>query len=108
MADPYTLPPATVAPAEPTRSAARVVLGLVLALPAFVLLLTSYVEPLVWTVRSSFTNASLVDAGGKSVGLDNYGDMADAGLGAAFGRSLLLAIVPLLILLVLAPVLAWL
>ncbi|MGI5241555.1 sugar ABC transporter permease [Dactylosporangium sp. CA-139066] len=108
MTDPYALPQALPAPAEPQRPAWRTAVGLLLALPAFVLLLTSYVEPLIWTVRSSFRNATLLDGKAESVGFDNYGAVADAGLGGAFGRALLLALVPLLIVLLLAPVLAWL
>ncbi|MGI5241556.1 sugar ABC transporter permease [Dactylosporangium sp. CA-139066] len=91
------------------RPAWRVVLGLALALPAFILLLTSYVEPLVWTVRSSFQRLTVIrSAAGPDVGFDNYGDVFKAGLGGAFGRALLLAVVPLLVVLLLAPVLAWL
>jgi len=108
MADPVALQPVPP-PAAPPRPAWRVVLGLVLALPAFVLLLTSYVEPLIWTVRSSFQKLSVIrSAGGESVGFDNYSAMFDKGLGTGLGRALLFAVVPLLVVLLLAPVLAWL
>ncbi|MFI5915608.1 hypothetical protein [Dactylosporangium sp. NPDC051541] len=106
-----TVQPTMLRPATP-RPAWQVVVGLVLVLPALVLLITSYVEPVFWTFKSSFNKLGGVrfltdgDTGG-SVGWDNYREAFDKGLGGAIGWALLLALLPLVAVLVVAPALAW-
>ncbi|WP_330186413.1 sugar ABC transporter permease [Dactylosporangium sp. AC04546] len=94
----------------PGRPGWHAVVGWILVVPAFVLLLTSYVEPLYWNARGSFQNLSFLDKGSQAgwVGFHNYGVVFERGLGGAIGRALLLGLVPLAAVLVLAPVLAWL
>ncbi|MEV8510781.1 hypothetical protein [Dactylosporangium sp. NPDC051484] len=101
----------TVQPATP-RPTWQVVAGLLLPLPALILLITTYVEPAIWTIRTSFGRFTgirgLAGAGdAPSAGLDNYNRAFDGGLGGALGYVLTLAVVPLLIVLLLAPALAW-
>jgi len=99
--------PTMLRPPAP-RPVWQMVTGFALILPAFVLLLTSYVEPAVWTVRSSFnhfTGLRLTDS--KGSGFDNYSRAFDAGLGGGLGFALSLAVLPLLAVLILAPALAW-
>ncbi|MER7006890.1 hypothetical protein ABT297_28170 [Dactylosporangium sp. NPDC000555] len=101
----------TVQPATP-RPTWQVVVGLLLPLPALILLITTYVEPAIWTIRTSFERFTgirgLAGAGdAPSAGLDNYDRAFDGGLGGALGYVLTLAVVPLLIVLLLAPALAW-
>jgi ABC-type sugar transport system permease subunit len=100
--------PTMLRPPAP-RPAWQVAVGLALILPAFVLLLTSYVEPAIWTVRSSFNRFTGLRSttGGENVGFDNYSRAFDAGLGRGFGFALSLAVLPLLVVLLLAPALAW-
>ncbi|GAA3449550.1 hypothetical protein [Dactylosporangium matsuzakiense] len=106
-----TVQPTMLRPATP-RPAWQVVVGLVLVLPALVLLITSYVEPVFWTFRSSFNKLRgvrfLTDGGTDgSAGWDNYRAAFDKGLGGAIGWSLLLALLPLVVVLIVAPALAW-
>jgi ABC-type sugar transport system permease subunit len=94
----------------PPRSTAQTVVGLVLVVPAFVLLIVSYVAPLIWTVNSSFHKVNILratsqDGGGASTA--NYSRAADAGLGRSFGYVLTLAIVPIVVVLIAGPLLAW-
>ncbi|WP_433053303.1 hypothetical protein [Dactylosporangium sp. CS-033363] len=106
-----TVQPTMLRPATP-RPAWQVVVGLVLVLPALVLLITSYVEPVFWTFKSSFNKLSGIRAingggAGESVGFDNYRDAFEHGLGGAIGYTLLLALLPLLAVVLVAPAVAW-
>ncbi|MEU7868198.1 hypothetical protein [Dactylosporangium sp. NPDC049140] len=106
-----TVQPTMLRPATP-RPAWQVVVGLVLVLPALVLLITSYVEPVFWTFKSSFNKFSgmrALSGGGadESVGFDNYRQAFEKGLGGAIGYTLLLALLPLLAVVVVAPAVAW-
>ncbi|MFC4998913.1 sugar ABC transporter permease [Dactylosporangium cerinum] len=102
-----TIQPTMLRPAPP-RPGWQVAVGLVLTLPALVLLLTSYVEPLYWTVTSSFRKFSGIRlTGGEGVGWDNYDAAYSQGLADAHWFALSLAVVPLLLVLLLAPALAW-
>ncbi|MFG2043379.1 sugar ABC transporter permease [Dactylosporangium sp. NPDC048998] len=106
-----TVQPTMLRPATP-RPSWQVVVGLLLPLPALILLITTYVEPAIWTIRTSFGRFTgirgLTGAGdAPSAGLDNYNRAFDGGLGGALGYVLTLAVVPLLIVLLLAPALAW-
>jgi ABC-type sugar transport system permease subunit len=81
--------------------------GLTLVVPAALALVVSYVAPTVWTVRTSFAWAAL--GSGKrqgAAGLDNY-RLVSGEAGAAFKFALSLAVLPLLTLLVVAPLLAY-
>jgi ABC-type sugar transport system permease subunit len=94
----------------PPRPGWQVAVGLVLALPALVLLLTSYVEPLYWTVTSSFRRFTglRLSEGGKGVGWDNYDNAyAKLHLADAHWFALSLAVVPIVLVLLLAPAIAW-
>src|SRR4051794_37988993 len=106
-----TVQPTMLRPATP-KPAWQVVVGLALVLPALVLLITSYVEPVFWTFRSSFNKFSGVRAlsgGGpdESAGFDNYREAFEKGLGGAIGYTLLLALLPLFAVVVVAPAVAW-
>ncbi|WP_432981642.1 hypothetical protein [Dactylosporangium sp. CA-233914] len=105
-----TVQPTMLRPAT-QRPAWQVVVGLVLALPALVLLITSYVEPVIWTFKSSFQKFGgvrlLGGQAGGSAGWDNYAKAFDGGLGGAIGYALGLTILPLLAVVLLAPALAW-
>ncbi|WP_327007501.1 sugar ABC transporter permease [Dactylosporangium sp. NBC_01737] len=104
-----TIQPTMLRP-PPTRPGWQVAVGLVLTLPALVLLLTSYVEPLYWTVSSSFRKFSglRMTEGGEGVGWDNYdAAYAQGRLADAHWFALSLAIVPILLVVLLAPAIAW-
>jgi ABC-type sugar transport system permease subunit len=107
-----TVQPTMLRPA-PRRPAWQVVVGLLLTLPALVVLVTGYIEPTIWTVRTSFQRFSgirLVTGGGgsaESVGFENYEKAFDNGLGGALGYALSLVVVPLLVVILLAPALGW-
>ncbi|GGM84502.1 sugar ABC transporter permease [Dactylosporangium sucinum] len=93
----------------PARPAWQTVLGFVLVLPAFILLLITYVEPTVWTIRSSFSTFTGVrfSPAGSTSGFDNYSRAFDAGLGDNLLYALSLAAPQLAFVLILAPLLAW-
>src|SRR5688500_796122 len=104
-----TIQPTMLRP-PPPRPGWQVAVGLILTLPALVLLLTSYVEPLYWTVSSSFRafTGLRLSEGGKGVGWDNYNEAySRGGLADAHWYALSLAVVPILLVLLLAPALAW-
>ncbi|MET7394550.1 sugar ABC transporter permease [Dactylosporangium sp. NPDC005572] len=100
--------PTMLRPAPP-RPTWQTVLGFVLALPAFVLLLLTYVEPTIWTIRSSFSSFTGVrfSPTGSDAGFDNYSRAFDAGLGGDILFALSLAAPQLALVLILAPALAW-
>jgi ABC-type sugar transport system permease subunit len=96
----------TVAPARPRPG--RVVLGLLLVLPALALLGWSYVWPTIWNVQKSFTDAQLLRGPAHGVGIANYRALFQGtGFLPAVGYALTLAVVPLLLVAVVAPALAW-
>jgi ABC-type sugar transport system permease subunit len=99
------LRPTIMVPAA-ARGPVPVVLGLVFLLPALVLLVTSFVEPAVWTIRSGFQR---LDGFGppKGVGTQNYEQVINGEFWSSFGFALVLGLVPLLLLLLVAPALAW-
>jgi ABC-type sugar transport system permease subunit len=84
----------------------RRVIGALLVMPALVLLIFSYVLPTVRTVRLSFVEYHGRGQPDTPVGGRNYSAAAHAGLGHAIGNALSLATVPLLVVVVLAPLLA--
>jgi ABC-type sugar transport system permease subunit len=103
-----TIQPTMLRPPTP-RPGWQVAVGLILVLPAFVLLLISYVEPLYWTVSSSFRQfrGLRLTTGSENVGWDNYDAAYSGGLGGAHWFALSLAVVPVLLVLLLAPAIAW-
>lgn len=100
--------PLVVQPGRPPRPAWYRPVGLLLVAPAFVLLVTSYVIPAGWTVWASFHSVSFLRTGsGGDFTTSRYARVFDRGLAGDFGFALSLAVVPLLSLLIVAPVLAW-
>ncbi|WP_433346215.1 sugar ABC transporter permease [Micromonospora sp. CA-111912] len=85
---------------------AQVVTGLLLLGPAAVALLWSYVLPSVHTLVESFRQRSLLDGPTESAGGDNYAQAIERGFLGDLGFALLLALVPLLLALLVAPLLA--
>lgn len=85
----------------------RTLVGLLLMLPAGLALLIGYVWPSVRTGWNSLRSGTML-GDGEFVGLENYSTvLGEGGPGAAFGFALSLAGAPLLVLLVVAPLLAW-
>jgi len=83
-----------------------------MVVPAFVLLIISYLGPLIWTVNTSFHKLNgfrATQSGGDKGPFTgaSYSRAWDAGLGHSLGYALSLAIVPIVVVLVAAPVLAW-
>jgi len=103
----------TSMPLRRRRPAWHAVAGFAMVLPALVFLVTSYLEPTIWAVRSSLRTVDvlrggLVGPGGNaSTGGANYRLMLDNGFGRSLGFALSLAVVPLIVVTVLAPLLAW-
>ncbi|WP_432826968.1 sugar ABC transporter permease [Dactylosporangium sp. CA-092794] len=88
------------------RGPLPIVLGLVFAVPALILLLTSYVVPAIWTIRAGFQRRDgLSDP--VDVGTQNYDRAINGEFWAAFGYALLIGLIPLLLVLTVAPALAW-
>ncbi|MFF3865738.1 sugar ABC transporter permease [Micromonospora sp. NPDC001898] len=85
---------------------AQVVTGLLLLAPAAVALLWSYVLPSVGTLVESFRQRSLLDGPTEPAGGDNYAQAIERGFLGDLGFALLLALVPLLLALLVAPLLA--
>ncbi|MFG3422866.1 sugar ABC transporter permease [Micromonospora sp. NPDC048063] len=85
---------------------AQVVTGLVLLVPAAVALLWSYVLPSVSTLAESFRRGSGLGGPTESAGGDNYAQVIERGFLGDLGHALLLALVPLLLALLVAPLLA--
>jgi ABC-type sugar transport system permease subunit len=107
---PAGLRPTMMRPA-PSTTTTQVVVGLASVVPAFALLIISYVAPLIWTVNTSFHKLNGFRAtqggdGGPFTGA-SYSRAFDAGLGGTLGYALSLAIVPILVVLIAAPALAW-
>jgi ABC-type sugar transport system permease subunit len=105
------LRPTMMRPAPP-RSTAQVIAGLAMVVPAFVLLIISYLGPLIWTVNTSFHKLNgfrATQSGGDKGPFTgaSYSRAWDAGLGHSLGYALSLAIVPIVVVVVAAPVLAW-
>jgi ABC-type sugar transport system permease subunit len=87
---------------SPVRS-----LGWLFVLPAFVLLLWSYVWPTVWDVWNSFRRVSLFTGTDRGAGSANYDYAFGHGFWGSVGYALTLVAVPLLVVVVAAPALAW-
>jgi ABC-type sugar transport system permease subunit len=86
----------------------RTPIGLLLVLPAFAVLVVSYLWPTIWTVWASFRRVNPPGLPiGASVGTGNYTALFDAGLAGTFGFALLLGLLPLMMAVVVAPLLAW-
>jgi ABC-type sugar transport system permease subunit len=82
--------------------------GLLLVAPALLLLLWSYVIPTVSVLWTSFHRAVLLEPGsGPSVGTRNYSATFRDGFWGSVGHALLLAIGPLILIALVAPLLAW-
>jgi ABC-type sugar transport system permease subunit len=96
----YDVPVSARSPLKP--------LGWVLVLPAFALLLWSYVWPTVWNVWTSFRRVRLFTGDpDRNVGFANYDYAFQHGFWASVGYALTLVAVPLLVVAVAAPALAW-
>lgn len=91
-----------------SRPTWQVILTAGMLAPAVVFLFTSYLEPMWWTARASFHSLSSASgAAAEPVGGANYQAIAAEGFWQAVGFSLSLAGLPLLAVLVIAPLLAW-
>jgi ABC-type sugar transport system permease subunit len=97
---------ASVEPRPAPRSPLPLVLGLVLTLPALALLVYSFVEPTIWTVRSSFQRMDGFRPA-SSVGTRNYDQVITPDFWGSLGFALVIALMPLVLLLLVAPALAW-
>ncbi|SCE67630.1 hypothetical protein GA0074695_0231 [Micromonospora viridifaciens] len=86
---------------------AQVVIGLVLLVPAVLALLWSYVLPSVGTVAESFRRGGGLGGPAEPAGGDNYAQVIERGFLGDLGFALLLALVPLLLALLVAPLLAF-
>ncbi|SCG79778.1 ABC-type sugar transport system, permease component [Micromonospora echinaurantiaca] len=102
-------PPAPPAPTGGVRigRGAQVVTGLVLLVPGAVALLWSYVLPSVSTLAESFRRGRLPGGPSEPAGGDNYTQVIERGFLGDLGHALLLALVPLLLALLVAPLLAF-
>ncbi|MEV5765024.1 sugar ABC transporter permease [Micromonospora sp. NPDC052213] len=119
-ANPTSVPDPEVHPAPPVPApfgpapsrgvgigrTAQVVTGLVLLVPAAVALLWSYVLPSVSTLVESFRRGNGLGGPTESAGGDNYAQAIERGFLGDLGHALLLALVPLLLALLVAPLLA--
>ncbi|MEV4198390.1 sugar ABC transporter permease [Micromonospora globbae] len=85
---------------------AQVVTGLLLLVPAVLALVWSYVVPSVSTLLHSFRRGELWGGPVESAGGDNYAQVVERGFLGDLGFALLLALVPLLLALLVAPLLA--
>lgn len=108
--DPETPPPVSTVPGAPpprtSDGATRVVVGLLLVVPALLALLVSYVLPTLWTLTTSFQRLKAFSgAPGEPVGTANYSAVAGE-TATAMSYALSLAIRPLLVVVVVAPLLA--
>ncbi|PWU53637.1 hypothetical protein DLJ47_15645 [Micromonospora sp. S4605] len=83
------------------------VTGLVLLVPAAVALLWSYVLPSVSTLVESFRRGRFPGGPSEPAGGDNYTQVIERGFLGDLGHALLLALVPLLLALLVAPLLAF-
>jgi len=101
-------PTGTAAPraAGEVKSGARVAVGLLLVLPAALALLVGYVLPSLKTVQVSFSRISLPGRPSESVGFDNYSRLG-ADTAREFGYALVFVGLPLLVVLVVGPLLAF-
>ncbi|GAB2944431.1 hypothetical protein GCM10027280_36550 [Micromonospora polyrhachis] len=97
-------PPAGVPGSGPSLGV-RIGLGLALLVPAIVALLWSYVIPSITTVVKSFQRDRMY-LPPEAVGGSNYGRLSEIGFFGSIGFALLLSLVPLLLALVAAPLLA--
>src|SRR5262245_49093236 len=114
MSDDTTLRPSILRPPEPKPSWHRPV-GLALTVPAFALLLVAYVWPVLWTFRASVKLPERViplrrGAAGEPGGFTfaNYSDLfADSPFPGDLLTAFLLALVPIVAVLIAAPLLAF-
>lgn len=110
----HAAPPGTHAvppgahPAGTATNSARIVIGLLLVVPAAIALLLGYAIPTGWTFITSFQDRPpLAGTESRFVGVENYRQVAGEFPGSV-GLAVLTIAVPLLGLLVVAPLLAWL
>ncbi|MEQ4300777.1 sugar ABC transporter permease [Plantactinospora sp. B6F1] len=87
-------------------SAGPALLGVALLLPALIALIWSYVVPTFSTVLTSFREEDLFRAP-RPAGVENYRTLFEDGFLSQFGLVLLLALLPLALALVLAPLLSF-
>lgn len=85
---------------------ARALIGLALLLPALVAWLWSYLVPTISTLVTSFRQETLFGSSAEWIGYENYRYVIDDGLAGQFGFALLLALLPLVFALLVAPLLA--
>jgi ABC-type sugar transport system permease subunit len=89
-------------------STTRRLVGLLLLLPALVLLTVSYLQPTAWTVLTSLRRLDVLTLDSRGgVGTANYRSAVRDGLWPALGYALSLGVVPLVLLLTVAPALAY-
>jgi len=103
-------PPAPTAVVRPpsTTDPVRVVVGLLLVLPAGIGLLVGQVWPTIRTLVISFQERSFLPAGSaESAGFDNYADVVGRETFEAYGAAALLPLLPLVALLLVGPLLAY-
>ncbi|WP_406077741.1 sugar ABC transporter permease [Micromonospora sp. NBC_00858] len=114
MSDPKApLAPPPTSPPGPRSSggvgigrSAQVVAGLLLIVPAAAALLWSYVLPSVRTLSESFSRGDALGGPAEAADGDNYAQVFERGFLGDLGYALLLALVPLLLALLAAPLLA--
>ncbi len=80
-------------------------LGLLAVVPAFIALVVSFLWPSIWTIYASFTKGSILGSAGSAS--HNYGTGVLPDFGESLVTSLLIALVPLIAVLLVAPVIAW-
>jgi ABC-type sugar transport system permease subunit len=101
-------PPGAPTAVPAGRRPVRIVVGLLLVLPALAMLALSYVWPAFWNLQKSFSAYRLNAGPAHGAGFANYRALFQGGgFLSAVGFSLTLALVPLLLVTVVAPALAW-
>jgi ABC-type sugar transport system permease subunit len=95
-------------PGDGDERPVRPLLALGLVSPAVLALVISYVWPTIWTINASFQARRLLHETPQRVGLANYRRLIEEGWWSGAGHILTYAVVPALVLVTIAPALAWL
>lgn len=82
-------------------------LGGALVLPALIALLPSYVLPTLRTARSGLRDETPLEDSAEFVGLDNYRSLLESDQSLGLGFVLSLTVLPLVLLTLVAPLIAW-